>query len=240
MHHHSCRFRLYYVSTQSAYQDICHCNIHCFVCPKPCSDEPCNIEVPGLHLIKHNVWGHSLTIAKLNIPFSCDSVEYLEIILEAVFGTTEMLALGNKVCNKNKEMFTAVDIIFSIPFRINAYPVDCVWALSYTCIYSVCCGLSVSILRVIMGGVPLKKEVKTFSMLQDSVCGLGKQAVLFTLILGIYHMCPKIWKSPLQYLLMCPKSAGYVANRVDPDQMPHSIASDLSLHCLLVCPSNQE
>ena len=24
------------------------------------------------------------------------------------------------------------------------------------------------------------------------------------------------------------------ANRVDPDQMPHSVASDLGLHCLLI------
>ena len=30
-----------------------------------------------------------------------------------------------------------------------------------------------------------------------------------------------------------------LANSVDPDQMPHSVASDLSLHCVLwpVCPN---
>ena len=32
-----------------------------------------------------------------------------------------------------------------------------------------------------------------------------------------------------------------MVNSVDPDQMPHSVASDLSLHCLLrpVCPTNK-
>ena len=29
------------------------------------------------------------------------------------------------------------------------------------------------------------------------------------------------------------KTGGYVANSVDPDQMLHSAASDLGLHCLL-------
>ena len=29
------------------------------------------------------------------------------------------------------------------------------------------------------------------------------------------------------------KTAGWMANSVDPDQMPHSVASDLGLHCLL-------
>ena len=35
------------------------------------------------------------------------------------------------------------------------------------------------------------------------------------------------------------KTAGFAANRVDPDQTPHSVASDLGLNCLLrlVCPS---
>ena len=34
------------------------------------------------------------------------------------------------------------------------------------------------------------------------------------------------------------KAAGWTANNVDPDQMPHSVASDLGLHYLLrpVCP----
>ena len=32
-----------------------------------------------------------------------------------------------------------------------------------------------------------------------------------------------------------------MANSVDPDQIPHSVASDLGLHCLLspICPSIQ-
>ena len=33
---------------------------------------------------------------------------------------------------------------------------------------------------------------------------------------------------------MCLKTAGLVTNRVDPDQMPHSVASDLGLHCLFM------
>ena len=35
------------------------------------------------------------------------------------------------------------------------------------------------------------------------------------------------------------KTAGQVANSVDPDQMPHSVASDQGLHCLLkpICPN---
>ena len=35
------------------------------------------------------------------------------------------------------------------------------------------------------------------------------------------------------YLLMCLKTAGWVANSVDPDQMPQNVASDLGLYCLL-------
>ena len=33
-----------------------------------------------------------------------------------------------------------------------------------------------------------------------------------------------------------------MANSVDPDQMPHSVASDLGLHCLLrpVCPNTKD
>ena len=34
-------------------------------------------------------------------------------------------------------------------------------------------------------------------------------------------------------LLICLKTAGCVANSVDPDQMPHFAASDQGLHCLL-------
>ena len=48
-----------------------------------------------------------------------------------------------------------------------------------------------------------------------------------------YHTYSKI------YYLMCLKIAGLVANSIDPDEMPHSAASHLGLHCLLrpVCPN---
>ena len=36
-----------------------------------------------------------------------------------------------------------------------------------------------------------------------------------------YITCPKIWTSQLYYLLMCLKTAGWVPDSVDPDQMPH-------------------
>ena len=39
--------------------------------------------------------------------------------------------------------------------------------------------------------------------------------------------------------MLCLKIAGWVANNVEPDEMPHSVASHLGLHCLLrsVCPN---
>ena len=45
--------------------------------------------------------------------------------------------------------------------------------------------------------------------------------------------CPKILTSSFYYLWMYLKTAGGVANSVDPDQMPYSVTSDLGLHCLL-------
>ena len=42
---------------------------------------------------------------------------------------------------------------------------------------------------------------------------------------------PKYSLPYLSYLL--PETAGQVANSVDPDQMPHSVAFDLGLHRLL-------
>ena len=55
-----------------------------------------------------------------------------------------------------------------------------------------------------------------------------------------YYTCPKFWLSPFYYLLICLKTTGWVANSVDPDQMPQNVASDLGLHCLLspVCLTN--
>ena len=61
-----------------------------------------------------------------------------------------------------------------------------------------------------------------------------------------YHICSKIWTSTICYPILC--LAGWVANSVDPDETPrsaasydtpHSVASHLSLHCLIrpVCPN---
>ena len=43
----------------------------------------------------------------------------------------------------------------------------------------------------------------------------------------------KIWESSFYCLLMCLKTVRWVASNVDLDQMPHFVASDLGLHCLL-------
>ena len=47
-----------------------------------------------------------------------------------------------------------------------------------------------------------------------------------------YHACPNIWTSVFYFLLMCLKTAGFVANRVDPDQMPDSTENDLCLNSI--------
>ena len=54
-----------------------------------------------------------------------------------------------------------------------------------------------------------------------------------------YHICSKIWTRTIYYPILCLKIAGWVANSVDPDEMLHSAASHLGLHCLLrpVCPN---
>ena len=54
-----------------------------------------------------------------------------------------------------------------------------------------------------------------------------------------YHTCSKILTSTTYYSMLCLKIAGWVANSVDSDEMPHSAASHLGLHCLLrpVCPN---
>ena len=44
-----------------------------------------------------------------------------------------------------------------------------------------------------------------------------------------YHTCSKSWTCPVCYLLICVETAWWVTNRVDPDQMPHSLVSDLGL-----------
>ena len=55
-----------------------------------------------------------------------------------------------------------------------------------------------------------------------------------------YHTCSRIKQSQFYHLLMCVKIAGWVPNSVDSDQMPHYVASDLSLHCVFkhVCPTD--
>ena len=57
---------------------------------------------------------------------------------------------------------------------------------------------------------------------------------------GTLFLIPLLNKSRLLPVNMC-KIAGWVANRVDPDQMLHSAASDLGLHCLLrpICPNTK-
>ena len=54
-----------------------------------------------------------------------------------------------------------------------------------------------------------------------------------------YHTCSKIRTSTIHYLMLCLKIAGWVANSVDPDETPRSVASHLGLYCLLrpVCPN---
>ena len=54
-----------------------------------------------------------------------------------------------------------------------------------------------------------------------------------------YHICSKIWTSTIHYPMLCLKIAGWVANSVDPDEMPRSAAPHLGLNCLLrpVCPN---
>ena len=54
-----------------------------------------------------------------------------------------------------------------------------------------------------------------------------------------YHTCSVIWTTTIHNLRLCLKIAGWVANSVDPDEMPHSAASHQGLHCLLrpVCPN---
>ena len=50
------------------------------------------------------------------------------------------------------------------------------------------------------------------------------------------------FERPFHYLLIHLKTAGWVANSVGTDQMLHSAASDLYLHCLLryVCPNTDD
>ena len=52
-----------------------------------------------------------------------------------------------------------------------------------------------------------------------------------------YHTYPKSWTSPFSLPFdVSEKIAGWLANHVDPDQMPYFVASELGLHCLLRPP----
>ena len=57
-----------------------------------------------------------------------------------------------------------------------------------------------------------------------------------------YHICSKIWTSTIYYPMLYLKTAGWVANSVDPDETPRSAASHLGLYCLLspVCPNTYD
>ena len=66
---------------------------------------------------------------------------------------------------------------------------------------------------------------------------------IFTLSIQIPQLLTiivlKFEKVQFYYLLLCLIIAECVANSADPDEMPHSVASHLGLHCLLtpVCPN---
>ena len=62
------------------------------------------------------------------------------------------------------------------------------------------------------------------------------EATVFTLSIWIIYLLTILvlkFEHPFYYLLMCVKTAGGVANSMDPDQMLHSAASNLRLYCLL-------
>ena len=83
----------------------------------------------------------------------------------------------------------------------------------------------------------MNREKRKLTSFRHCHCNRFKYLItIFTLNMRT----PKISTNPFQYLLMCLKSSGCVANIVDPDQMLHSVASGLGLHCLLkpVSPNN--
>ena len=48
-----------------------------------------------------------------------------------------------------------------------------------------------------------------------------------------HYICCKLRTNLFFYILMSVKITGWLTNNADPDQMLHSVASDLGLHCLL-------
>ena len=92
------------------------------------------------------------------------------------------------------------------------------------------------------------------------VVGKGRGGMFLLLLFLHFHSCSSFFPVPLFHLLSlfslllgddtkwptrvdvslnpqhncsCLKTTGWVANSIDPDQMPHSVVTDLSLHCLL-------
>ena len=53
-----------------------------------------------------------------------------------------------------------------------------------------------------------------------------------------YHTHPKIWTYAVYYLLMCLKTAEWMANSIVSDQTQQKAVFDLGLHCLIrpICP----
>ena len=46
------------------------------------------------------------------------------------------------------------------------------------------------------------------------------------------YFCSKNWTSTMYYPMLCLNISGWVANSVNPDEKPRSVASHLGLHCL--------
>ena len=87
-----------------------------------------------------------------------------------------------------------------------------------------------------------KKNVKTFWLKKKHLC-----SVMITLSIRTTSIPNTMFviKFGKVHFLTCwcdQNIAGWVVNNVGPDQMPHSAASDLCLHCLLmpVCPNTKK
>ena len=62
----------------------------------------------------------------------------------------------------------------------------------------------------------------TCSNFRTNMVGSWSVRILRVNMVSLYHTCLNIWTHSFYALLMCLNSAGWVANSVDPDQMPHS------------------
>ena len=71
---------------------------------------------------------------------------------------------------------------------------------------------------------------------QTTIVVIGALRVnIWTTLFLTTRTCPKMWSHPFNYLLMCQKNVGWVANSADPDQTCLSAVSDMGLCCLLKC-----